>query len=191
MAKSRSLATLTPLGAVTRGAAAGAVGTAAMDVLWFLRYERGGGEDGFWAWETGATVAKWDDASAPGQLGKRIVEGVLQRELPDRWARTSNNAVHWLTGLGWGALYGILAGSTARPRVRWGLAYGSVVWLTSYVLLPAAKLYKPLWEYDAATLGKDFSAHLVYGAGTAAAFAALARPGPHGQLVRISLDDDD
>jgi uncharacterized membrane protein YagU involved in acid resistance len=82
--------------------------------------------------------------------------------------------VHWLTGLGWGALYGILAGSTARPRIRWGLAYGSVVWLTSYVLLPAAKLYKPLWEYDAATLGKDFSAHLVYGAGTAAAFAALA-----------------
>ncbi len=77
MAKSRSLSTLSPLAAVTRGAAAGAVGTAAMDVLWFLRYKRGGGEDGFLAWETGATVAKWDDASAPGQLGKRIVEGRL------------------------------------------------------------------------------------------------------------------
>ena len=36
----------TPLGAVARGLVAGAVGTLAMDLLWFYRYRRGGGEGG-------------------------------------------------------------------------------------------------------------------------------------------------
>ncbi len=168
----------TPFGALAQGVIAGAVGTAAMDALWFVRYKRDGGEDGFWGWETGATVEKWDDVSAPGQVGKRVLEGLLRRELPDRWARTTNNAVHWLTGLGWGAQYGLLAGSVGRARARWGVAYGSAVWLTSYVVLPLAKLYKPIWEYDARTLAKDYSAHVVYGVGTAAVFAALTQPRP-------------
>ena len=48
------------------------------------------------------------------------------------------------------------------------------MWATSYVVLPAAKLYKPIWEYDLPTLGKDLSAHLVYGLTTAAAFKAVS-----------------
>jgi len=36
-------------------------------------------------------------------------------------------------------------------------------------------VYKPIWKYDARTLGKDLSAHLVYGATTGATFAVLAR----------------
>ncbi len=36
-----------------------------------------------------------------------------------------------------------------------------------------AKVYKPMWEYDAKNLWKDLSSHLVYGAVTGAAFAAL------------------
>jgi hypothetical protein len=31
------------------------------------------------------------------------------------------------------------------------------------------------WNYDLVTLGKDLSAHLVFGTATAAAFALLAR----------------
>jgi hypothetical protein len=168
---------LTPVGAIIRGITAGAVGTAAMDAVWFARYKRDGGTDGVWVWETGANVKKWDDVSAPGQVGKRVIEGVLQRELPDRWARTTNNAVHWLTGLGWGAQFGVLAGSGRRPRVWWGIAFAPAVWLSGYVVLPAAGLYKPIWDYDAKTLAKDFNAHLMYGAGTGAAFGALANRG--------------
>ena len=164
-----------PVGAVLRGALAGAAGTAAMDLIWFARYRRGGGEQGLLAWETAEGMEKWDQASAPGQVGKRVVEGVLQRELPDRWARATTNVVHWATGLGWGAQYGLLAGSTRRRRWTWGLAFGPAVWLASYVLMPLAKLYKPMWEYDAKTLGKDLSAHVVYGAATGAAFASLVR----------------
>jgi hypothetical protein len=36
------------------GAAAGALGTAAMDALWYARYRRGGGHGDFVGWETSA-----------------------------------------------------------------------------------------------------------------------------------------
>ena len=48
------------------------------------------------------------------------------------------------------------------------------VWSAGYVVLPALGVYRPIWEYDLKTLGKDLSAHLVFGVGTAAAFRALA-----------------
>ena len=146
-----------------------------MDMVWFARYKRDGGEQGLLAWEFGADVKSWADVSAPGQLGKRVVEGFLQHELPERWARFTNNAVHWITGVAWGAQFGIVAGSTKRPKARWGLVLGPVVWLSGYAVLPFADLYKPIWEYDARTLAKDLSAHVVYGATTTAVFAALAR----------------
>lgn len=62
-------------------------------------------------------------------------------------------------------------------RVRWwsGIAFASIVWLSDYVVLPLAKVYRPLWEYDAETLADDYSAHVVYGTTTSAAFAVLAR----------------
>jgi len=57
------------------------------------------------------------------------------------------------------------------------LIFGVVVFANSYTVLPLAKLYKPVWEYDGPTLGKDLSAHLVYGVVTAEAFRLLARRG--------------
>jgi uncharacterized membrane protein YagU involved in acid resistance len=56
-----------------------------------------------------------------------------------------------------------------------GIALGTVAWLSGYVILPLAKVYKPIWEYDAETLAKDLSGHLVYGTATSAAFSALNR----------------
>src|SRR5258708_16863892 len=124
-----------PVGAVALGTAAGAVGTAAMDLVWYRRYRKNGGPQGLLAWETAEGVDKWDDASAPGQVGKRIVEGFTQEELSDRWARTTTNVVHWATGLAWGAQFGIAAGSTKRRRWSLGLLFGPLVWLASYVLM--------------------------------------------------------
>ena len=65
--------------------------------------------------------------------------------------------------------------TSRRPRVRSGLLFGVFVWGSGYVILPILKLYKPIWEYDAKTLAKDLSAHLVYGLTTAAAMQALSR----------------
>jgi hypothetical protein len=37
-----------------------------------------------------------------------------------------------------------------------------------------ARLYKPIWEYDAKTLAEDLTAHLVYGFATATAMRLLS-----------------
>jgi hypothetical protein len=169
---SRRRVGLSPLGAVVAGAFAGAVGTAAMDAVWYRRYRRSGGQDGPRAWEFAAGTKTWDDASAPGQVGKRVAEGFVGHELPDAWARPTQNTMHWLTGMGWGVQFGIVAASVRRP-IRLIPALGPTAWLASYALLGAAKLYKPIWEYDAKTLGQDLSAHLVFGAATGATFVAL------------------
>ena len=165
---------LSPLGAVLRGLLAAAAGTLAMDLLWYARYKRGGGESGFADWELSAGLDDWEHASAPGKLGKHLYEGFLQREMPARYAALTNNVMHWGYGIGWGALYGIVAGSECRPRARFGLLLGPIVWASGYVVLPLAKLYKPIWQYDPKTLWDDLSAHLVYGLATAAVFRWLA-----------------
>ena len=59
------------------------------------------------------------------------------------------------------------------------------MWGSGYVVLPAAGLYQPIWEYDRRTLANDLSAHLVYGLTTAAAFRALA---PRRRTVDMTSD---
>jgi hypothetical protein len=145
-----------------------------MDLAWFARYRKGGGDDGFGSWELSGSSLTWDEAAAPAQVGKRVLEGFLQRELPESWAGPTNNFVHWAYGVMWGSLYGVVAGSAAKPRLWWGAPFATVVWGSGYVVLPLAKLYKPVWEYDTATLAKDLSAHMAFGAATAVAFRLLA-----------------
>jgi hypothetical protein len=157
------------------GALAGATGTAAMDLLLYRRYRRAGGEDSLWRWEFAGAVTSWDKASAPGQLGQKLVRFVTGRPAPDDWARTTTNLMHWATGIGWGLQYGALASRTSRLAWIRALALGPTAWLASYAILPLAKVYKPIWEYDARTLGDDLSAHFVFGTTTGAVFAALSR----------------
>jgi hypothetical protein len=164
---------MTPLGAIARGLVAGAFGTLAMDLLLFARHRRGGGEGAFAGWERSAGLESWQDAPAPAQVGKRLVEGVFDLELPPARAALVNNITHWAYGMLGGAQYGVVAGSLRRPRIRYGLPYGASVWLAGYAVLPAAKLYRPIWEYDRKTLADDLSAHLVYGLGTATALRLL------------------
>ena len=88
--------TLTPLDTVACGLVAGAVGTLAMDALWFARYRRDGGESGFAAWELSSGLCSWEDAPAPAQVGKRLVEGLFERELPPQ--RASRDRLSPLAG---------------------------------------------------------------------------------------------
>lgn len=164
-----------PLGAIAKGMAAGATGTLAMDFLWYRRYRRDGGEDSFSDWEFSASTKSFEDAGAPAQVGKRVVEGLFDVELPPEAAPLTNNVVHWATGIQWGALYGVAAGSLSSAGTAMGLVLGPVAWGTSYAVLGLAKLYKPIWEYDHKTLAKDFGAHLVFGTVTAAAYRVLSR----------------
>lgn len=169
-------APLTPAGAVVRGLLSGAVGTAAMDTFLFLGYRRGGGRSSPAEWEFSEDLSGWEDAPAPAQVGKRLVEGLFQIELPQTRAPLVNNVTHWAYGTLYGALYGIVAGSLPKQRVGYGLPFGAVVVAGDNVILPAAKLYKPIWEYDARTLAKDLIGHLVYGLATATAMRLLSAP---------------
>ena len=159
----------TPLGAVGRGLAAGAAGTLAMDLLLYARYRRGGGKQHLFAWEFSSGLSSWDEAPVPGQVGKRLFEGLFQKKLPPQRAELVSNVTHWAYGMLNGALYGIAAESLGQPRTCYGLPFGAGVWAVDYAVLPAAGLYKPIQDYDRETLAKDLTAHLVYGTTTAAA----------------------
>jgi hypothetical protein len=164
-----------PLRAIARGAVAGAVGTLAMDLLWYSRYRRSGGEDSFIHWEFSSSTKSFADAGAPAQVGRRVVHTVLRKELPDRSAALTNNVVHWATGSQWGALHGVLTRSRSGSAAAEGLLLGPVAWGSAYALLGAAGIYEPIWRYDKETLAKDLSAHLVFGVATATAHRLMGR----------------
>ena len=119
---------MTPLGAIARGLLSGVVGTAAMDTALFVRYRRGGGTSSPEEWEFSKVPSSWDDAPAPAQVGKRLIEGLFQVELPPARAALVNNVTHWAYGILNGALYGLVAesGAQAESRLRTAIRRGGV-----------------------------------------------------------------
>ena len=159
-----------------RGVEASTLGTLAMDTELYCRYRKGGGHTPFVAWETSDGIQGWDEAPAPALVGRQFVERLTGRNVSPGHARTLNNVTHWALGLAAGAVYGLLA-SVRRARLRWGLPFGAAVWAHGYVVLPRLGVYQEIWKYDRKTLAKDLSAHLVFGATTAAAFSLLPTGG--------------
>jgi hypothetical protein len=146
-----------PLAAVVKGLVAGATGTAAMT-----------------AYQTAVAKARDSEPSTiPAEVAKRIIRGMLERDVSDEQTALLNNVMHWSYGTGWGAAYGIVACSISPRTIRSGVAFGTVVWGASLVELPAMKLAPPPWEYPPQELALDLSYHLVYGVVTAVALAAL------------------
>jgi hypothetical protein len=166
---------MNPIGAMARGKLAGAVGMAAMDLFLYRRYRRDGGSQALLEWEFSGSVDDWDGAPAPAQVGKLAVERLFRTTPDPRWARTANNVVHWATGAAWGAQFGLLAAAKGPLHPAAGVAFGAAVWANSYVVLPLLKVNQPIWQYDARTLAKDLSAHVVYGVVTAETFRLLDR----------------
>ena len=149
---------------VLRGAVAGSIATLAMDFLWYARDRREGGGGSFREWEITREVRDWSDAPAPGQMGRKMIETVTGRDVPVERAAALSNAMHWAYGLSWTVAYGALIGTRRRRPVWHGPAFGAAVWCSDYVTLPLAGIYEPIWKYDAPTLYKDLSAHLLFGA---------------------------
>ncbi len=138
-----------------------------MDMVWYARYRSKGGEPGFLGWEFSSTVDSYEGAPAPAQVG-RLLAGKLGLNLPDSSAGLVNNVVHWTTGVGWGVAHALIFG-----RASWwltGPVTGTVAWLTSYATLAPLGIYRPMWKYDRKTLLDDWTAHLVFGLGTALTF---------------------
>ena len=164
---------VTPAGAVVRGAVAGLAGTLAMDLWLYAQYRREHGNEPFADWEFSSDVTDWEHAPAPAQVGRRIVDGLFERTLPDSRAAFTNNVMHWGYSVSAAVAYAVTVSSLRRPRTGYGLVFGAGMWALSYAILTPMHLYKPITEYDAKTLGKDLAAHLVYGVSTAAALSRL------------------
>jgi hypothetical protein len=144
---------------LTRGLLAGAAGTAAMTAA-----------------QTAWLKARGEEPSTtPAEVGRRIVEGVLQRDVPEQRMGALNNVMHWLYGTSWGVLFGLArAGRGAAPLAD-GAPFAGVVWGASLVQLPAIGLAPPVWKYPPQQLASDVGFHLVYGVGVATAYALLDR----------------
>jgi hypothetical protein len=144
-----------------------------MDASIYGRYRRAGGTEAFPSWESSEGLTSWGHAPAPARVAKRFIENVLGRDVSPRYARALNNATHWGFGLAAGAAYGLLL-RRGKSRLWYGPPFGAAVWASGYVVLPQLGVYKQIWEYDAKTLRRDLSHHLVFGTATAAAFSILA-----------------
>jgi hypothetical protein len=115
----------------------------------------------------------WAEAPAPAQLAKRVSEGVLNRRVVKRQAPLITSVVHWTYGAALGGAYGVAAARLHKNAALQGAAFGTAVWGLAYASLAPLGIYEAPWRYPAKTLGLDFSYHLVYGLGVAAAFDRL------------------
>lgn len=164
-----------PLGALARGLVAGAIG-AGVQSLFFRATQR---------WAPAPTKLPRQlqkpepqaQAESPLQTAaRRTVEGLMQRgPLPEEAKAAAGTAVHYLFGAGWGGLYALARESFPTSPVLFGIA----VWLASdNLLLPAFRLAAWPRHYSLKEHHYAVHAHIVYGLGTAAAYALLRDLGP-------------
>ncbi len=158
------------------GTAAGAVGTLAMDLLWYRRARADGNDSSFGDYELSRDTTSFDDAGAPAQIGRKAAAAVGVR-IPDRDAGLTNDIVHWMIGIGWAIGGAVLAARTGVPPLAAGVASGFAAFGASYAVLPLLGVYQPIWQYDAATVGKDATAHATFGAATGLALTLIGRLG--------------
>jgi hypothetical protein len=145
-----------------KAAVVGVVATAAMDAVWYRRHRAAGGSETFLHWEFAAPDS-FDDAPAPAKVAKWAADRIGVA-LPDSAAGAANNLVHWATGVQWAVVASALRSATRVSPLTVGLCTGVLAWRTSYAILPRLGIYRPMREYDTATLERDLRAHLVFGA---------------------------
>jgi uncharacterized membrane protein YagU involved in acid resistance len=164
----RPVARQSLLGALGRGLIAGATGTAVM-TAYQLAVAKAQGKP----LET-PVPRTWADAPPPAQVVKKTADAIGKgRKITKNDVPLVTNAMHWTYGIAWGLAYGLAARKLRPSPVKGAAALGTGVWASAYAELVPLGIYKPPWEYPAQDLGLDLSYHLVYGAGVAAAYAAL------------------
>lgn len=164
-----------PLGALARGLAAGAVGSLAQSLFFKLTKQ--------WAptpTRLPAGVAKPEpeakDESGLETVARRLTTGMMQRGPLDPVAKGNvGNGIHYAFGAVWGGLYGLWRESFRASS----LGFGALVWMASdNLLLPLFRVSAWPNRYSLKEHHYALQAHLVYGLSTAAAYALLRNLGP-------------
>jgi len=113
-----------PLRAIGRGLARRCHRHDRHDLVWYVRYRRGGGKSDFLSWEFSVGLDRGQGVGA-GEVGKLRTRRFTHQELPARYAALTNNVMHWLYGVGWGGLFGCPLARSALPRLRQGPLLGA------------------------------------------------------------------
>jgi hypothetical protein len=164
---------VTPLGAIGRGVAAGAVGTGLMTAWQELSAKLQSSGDDAGGGQRPEPQDPWEQASVPAKAAKQVGEGVFGASIPADRIPLVTNVMHWSYGSLWGSVYGIAAGTARRSGPVRGALFGAFVWAMSYAQLVPMGLYEPPWKYPPKDLAMDLSYHLVYGAGVGSAYRVL------------------
>jgi uncharacterized membrane protein YagU involved in acid resistance len=160
---------VTLLVVIGRGLVAGAAGTGAMTAAQELAAPPEAGE----AASDGADP--WGQAPAPAQAARRVLAAVFGRPVSPSRIESLTHATHWLYGIGWGVVYGLVQETAVARPLRHGLLFGAGVWGASYLQLVPMGIYKPPWRYPPRMLALDASYHLVYGSFVVGAYDTLER----------------
>jgi hypothetical protein len=142
-------------GAVGKGLAAGAVGTAAMTVSSTLE----------------ARLRGRPPSTAPAKAAAKVL-GVTPDS--DAAAARFSTLVHWGYGTGWGAVRGLLAAAGLGPLAA-TTGHLASVWGSELVMLPTLGVAPPVQEWGAKEVAIDGFHHAVYAASTGLAYLLLDR----------------
>ncbi len=143
------------LGAVARGVAAGAVGTAAMTVSELLEM----------------AVSGREASKVPGKVGAHLTPG--KDPGLDADVEQLNTAVHWVHGVTMGGLRGAL--DLAGLRVpQASIAHFALLWGGDAVLYRVLGIAEVPWRWTIDELATDLLHKGVYAAATGAAYEALS-----------------
>lgn len=167
---------MTPIGALVRGAVAGAFGAWVQNRFFELTGELAPPQV-----ETSFDPPEPQQAEEqPTQtVARRFVEGFMtQGPLDDEQKSAGGQVVHYGFGATWGAVYGLARATFPAVGGTAGLlGFSTGVWLVGdVVILPAFRLSAPATEYPVQNHAYALVAHVAYGAGVLAAWRLLSLP---------------
>lgn len=121
-------------------------------------------------------------------VARRVVEGLMARELSPDAKALGGQVVHYAFGSLWGGLYGILGETYPGMRSPVGMvAYSTAVWgIADNLILPAFNLSAWPNAYPARNHAYAWGAHLAYGAALWGSYEAIERV-PWATAVQVIL----
>ncbi len=162
------------LAGMLAGVLAGAAATAAMDGYWaVVRSEPGERPE--------QKPKRGDDSQEKDEpstqiMADKLSQAVIGREVPKKHKAEAGVAVHYATGLLWGAAFGALAARVPRVGIVAGLLYGVFIWLAlDEVGLRALTIAPEADEVPLEEHVQALGAHLVFGGATGLAIRLLLR----------------
>jgi hypothetical protein len=172
---------VTPVGALVRGAAAGAIGAAAIGMFFKAtgRFAPSPPED------FQPPEREQESEEPTHTVARRWVEHFMARgPIKKETKETLGNAVHFGFGSGWGAAYGLVRESLPGLGPIAGiLGLGTTVWgLAENVILPAFRLAPGPKRIPLKFNGYMLAAHLAYAAAVWSAYEAF-RPQSIAQVL--------